>query len=158
MALTVVVLLSSFHKFSHPFSLDNKVWATFTEYAILYHYYTTDNNGDNIYVKMDAFNMYVVPDSHTDNYDSWFLTGLIWDVLDNHSKGEGYLKNYNVSPSTSAPIIDFLYLGDISSDFSPVYNCLTPAVRDAYYLKRCLIKHYPGSSSQIIQLFDSYGY
>ncbi len=133
-------------------------WATFTEHAVMYHYYTTDYNGYNIYVAIDTFDMYVVPDSHTRPYDSWFLTGLIWDVMDNHSKGEGDLINNNVYPSTSDPIIDSLYLGDISTDFSPVYNCLTPAIRDGYRLRKCLNSHFLTYSSQINQLFDSYGY
>ena len=133
-------------------------WATFTEYAVLYHYYTTDSDGWHIYTNMDAFNMYVVPDSHTEPYKSWFLTGLIWDVMDNASKGEGDLINNNVYPSTSEDIIDFLYLGDISTDFSPVYNCLTPSVMDGYQLRKCLNSHFPAYSSQINQLFDSYGY
>jgi hypothetical protein len=121
-------------------------------------YYTTDWQGHNIFNYIENFDMYVTPDDIISDQDSWFLTGLIWDIIDNSTESGSRLRNFNVTPPTHTPIIDNLYIGNITSDFSPVFNRLTSSVDNGNDLKIALRNTYPSSTNQINQLFNSYGY
>ncbi len=146
-------------------------WATFCEYAVLRGYYTSftswdcSNNSQNeeyIVPYMEGFDMYTVPMTtiavDRDDNDSWFLSGLIWDIIDDSPKEPGTkLKNGQTNYDIRS-IIDNLSLSRISGSYAPVYDRLTGAVRNGYDLKKALTGAYPHLTYQINELFYSYGY
>ena len=144
-------------------------WATFCEYAVLKGYYTSFTSWDcpdnppheiDITPYMEGFNMYTVPMTATGRRDNkdWFLSGLIWDCIDD-SKKEPDTRLFNGQTGLSIrPIIDNLRLSRISGYYAPVYDRLTDAVRNGYDLKKALTGAYPHLSYQINELFYSYGY
>ncbi len=140
-------------------------WATFTEYATMRGYYPTDKDGNNINSNMEIFNMYTVPMSlQDDENDSWFLTGLIWDIFDNQS-GEVNSRLLNgqtglpVQNNTNGQIVDNLYLGVNDTWFGSVYNRLDNSVHTGFELKTALINATSSSHTVAInELFQSYGY
>lgn len=133
-------------------------WATFTEYAVMNGYYTTDIHDNSIVPYMENFNMYVTPNVIYDDNDSWFLTGLIWDIIDDSTESGSELINNIVRPPLTAPIIDNLHRGNITGWYAPVYERLNSNVDDGYDLKTALKNAYPSDIYLIDQLFISYGY
>ncbi len=111
---------------------------------------------------MENFDMYVTPDDiiseNQGDDDSWFLTGLIWDIIDNSPESGSRLRNRLVEPNTNMPIFDNLHRGNITGWYAPVFNRLTSSVANGNDLKISLRNTYPSSTNQINQLFESYGY
>ncbi len=144
-------------------------WATFCEYAVLRGYYTSytrldcPNNSYNeidIIPYMEGFNMYTVPMTANPMYDneSWFLSGLIWDIIDDSPKEPGTKLKNGQTNSDIRNIIDNLSLSRISGTYAPVYDRLNGSVHNGYDLKKALTGVYPHLTYQINELFYSYGY
>ena len=134
-------------------------WATFTEHAVMKGYYSTDIWGHPITPFMENFMMRTVPSNINNENNGWFLSGLIWDVIDNHSETDWKSRLVNgQSGAFIRSIQDNLTLGNINSDYSSVYNRLTGGVYSGYSLKYALRNTFPSSKIKINQLFYSYGY
>ncbi|MDZ4204093.1 MAG: hypothetical protein U1C46_04665 [Bacteroidales bacterium] len=135
-------------------------WATFTEYLNMRDYYGTDWEGNNAHTHIENFTMRSVPSTINVEDNGWFLTGLIWDIMDNQGETSPFslFINSNVQPTSSTSIIDNLSIWNLSSNLSPLYNNLTSSTNNANDLRTKLLNGYPNSSSQIYQLFQSYGY
>lgn len=132
-------------------------WATFTEHLNMRDYYGTNYGGYNVNTYIENFRMRTIPSSIYADNNSWFLTGLIWDILDNQSETNSTLINGQTSAVINN-IVDNLSLGSLQADLSPVYNNLTSTTNNANDLKTKLLSNYPSSTNQINQLFRSYGY
>jgi len=136
-------------------------FATFIEYKAINHYYGKAwdrgfwQNNPTTY--MENFDMYTTPMTlnRTDN-DSWFLTGLLWDITDISTESIAKRKN-GQNNQTLNSIIDNYYIGS-STSFLSLYYRLSSRVYTGYDLKRSLLSSYPSQSNQINQLFNSYGY
>ena len=104
--------------------------------------------------------MYTVPMTASSMHDneSWFLSGLIWDIIDD-SKIEPWTKLRNGQTNNRIRyIVDNLSLSQISGSYAPVYDRLNGGVRNGYDLKKALTGAYPHLTYQINELFYSYGY
>lgn len=133
-------------------------WATFTEHLNMRDYYVTDYYyNQNVTTMIENYTMRTVPSTTNSTVNSWFLTGLIWDILDNQTETNSTLRNGQTNVFINN-IIDNLSLGNIQSNLSPVFNNLTGTTNNANDLKSKLLSGNPSSSSQINQLFQSYGY
>ncbi|MGB0186516.1 MAG: hypothetical protein ACPF88_06225, partial [Flavobacteriaceae bacterium] len=135
-------------------------WATFLEFKAVEHHYgkawTRNQWQNNPTDYMEDFDMYTVPMTvpRFDNR-SWFLTGLIWDILDNKIDKTAERKNGRTGDEIN-PIRDNLYLGNNFS-FSTIFNLLNGNVESLCALRSRLISSYPNDITQINQLFNSYG-
>lgn len=120
-------------------------WATFCEYKCMNYYYSGYN--------LEYFNMKTIPSS---DYEKWFLSGLFWDIFDNVIDSNSKLL-YGQNGALINYIEDNLQIGNINS-LGSVYSKLTSTTNSGNDLKSKLITSYPSKSSQINQLFTSYGY
>jgi len=121
-------------------------------------YYTTDKNGNNIVDYMENFEMYTTPLTYQPIVDnrSWFLIGLFWDILDDSTETNTYLRN-GQNNQVIRRIIDNVQFGHLSSDFSPLFNKLTNDTYTGFEFKNKLKAYNPGYETQIDELFYNYG-
>ncbi len=132
-------------------------WATFTEYATMNNYYSKDINDIPITPLMENFTMRTVPANINYKNNGWFLTGLFWDIVDNHSDSNSWLY-FRDTGIRIRKINDHLNLGSFSSDFRPIYNRLTGSIYSGSSLKTSLRNANPSSTNKINELFFGYGF
>lgn len=126
-------------------------WADFCCYLNFNHYY------DNCYFNnIEKYTMRTIPGTIRSDFNSWFLTGLFWDIVDNHPESNSRLIN-GIDESFINNIIDNVSIGDLNN-IQPLHLCLISSVTDANSLKNALKTAYPNKSSLIDQLFNRYGF
>ncbi len=135
-------------------------WASYMEHRLMIWTYERfwDNGtwytGATAANYLENFNMYTVPMiASRDDNDSWFLSGLIYDITDNATDVDNntYLwSGSNVAPLN--PIVD--NVGGIS--VAQVFQSLTSNVRSICQFKNRLTS-IVGSSVAMDDLFESYG-
>lgn len=162
-------------------------WATLAEYKITTHYYgkarilvsptsnfilpnitsnpsTQTSQVLNLTDALESFSVYDAPMTleRTDR-QSWFLHGVMWDILDNSD--ETLLNNtiafsgrYNSSGVYLNRINDKLIMGNNSNNLAPLFNMLTANVNGATDLKVAMLNSNPSFTVPINNLFNSYGY
>lgn len=133
-------------------------WAEFMCYKCMNHYY--DGSGSYFYKnQIENFTMRTRPSqspAESGYMNCWFLTGLFWDIIDNHVDTQSQLIN-GETLATINSISDYLQVGSLNS-LSPVYDCMTFTTKNGGNLKSKLLSAYPNKATQINQLFTSYGY
>ncbi|WP_293038464.1 hypothetical protein, partial [Moorena sp. SIO1F2] len=109
-------------------------WATFFEYKAMEHYYrkvydqsTWKLNPGN---HMEGFDMYTRPmTEERSDTQSWFLSGLIWDIQDAASDSNNELRD-GTDGSEIGPLIDNLHIQS-QSELYPVFSGLRAGIEDA---------------------------
>jgi hypothetical protein len=158
-------------------------WGTFTEFKITNFHYgksyisaqgnasaffnaTATGNNNSIERFMENFDVYDRPmsDQRLDDR-SWFLHGIMWDLLDNNT--ENFIGTSNITfsrrhlsdGSSNNNIIDNINIGT-NDDFnlSFIFNALNSNVNDACDLRQSIINNVQGLDGPINELFLSYGY
>lgn len=135
-------------------------WATFIENKCISYYYGVTYDNDyryNMPQYMENFTMYSTPFNlgGRDDNSSWFLSGLLWDISDNSTSENLSARRDGSSGIWLNGITDNLFIND---NLSFIFNNLDGYVLNANNLKQKLISNYPSESTQINQLFQSYGY
>ncbi|WP_395377034.1 hypothetical protein [Marinicella sp. W31] len=134
-------------------------WATFLEYKAMNFYYDKAFEGEESYdpvAHMEGFDMYTRPmsEDRSDN-QSWFLTGLMWDIHDSSNDSSNRLRN-GTSGANIGFLTDELHLQD-QGVLYPVFRGLRSDVEDACEYGQYLENVYnPGPA--IETLFASYDY
>ena len=131
-------------------------WADFCRYSALNNYYPASYEN-----YLENYFMRTTPSLQWDNISEpdtnfFWLSGLFWDVVDNAQE----TNSSRINGMTNAfinNIIDNLKIGGLNN-LSPIYNCLTNTTNNGSQLKVKLLSAYPNKTSQINQLFNSYGY
>lgn len=133
-------------------------WAGFCEFAIMNNYYNS-----NYYSSfLENYTMRTTPSILADELGSeykknfWFLSGLFWDIVDNNQETNSTRVD-GLTGEFKNNIVDNLKIGNFDN-FSDVYNCLTSSTKNGGHLKSKLITNHPNKTSQINELFNSYGY
>ncbi len=134
-------------------------WATVTEHKTMQNYYGTSfdrGSWQNLPYYIDNFRMYQTPMTAT-RYDnaSFFTTGLMWDLIDNTNNETGSFLVSGDGISQIGQIVDNVYLGN---SLGLIFSKMTSSCYNAYDLKSSLAAAYPSQTTQINQLFSSYGY
>lgn len=131
-------------------------WADFCCFAVLNNYYhsTYPNFLENYIMRTIPSQLYSEVSNPEKNF--WLLSGLFWDIVDNAQETNSKRVN-GMTGTFINNIVDNLQIGNFSS-LSPIYNCLTSTIKTGGQLKSTLINHYPNKTTQINQLFTSYGY
>lgn len=125
-------------------------WADFCCYLNLNHYYDNCN-----WIDIDQYTMRTTPGYIINDFNSWFLTGLFWDIVDNYPESNSRLVN-GIDGTYINSIIDNVNKGNLNN-VQPLYQCLISSVTSASSLKTALKVAYPNKASLIDQLFNSYG-
>lgn len=131
-------------------------WADFCCFAVLNNYYYSSyaNYLENYKMRTTPSKLYdEVPDREK---NFWLLSGLLWDVVDNSQETNSTRVN-GITNAYLNNIVDNLQIGNFNN-LSPVYNCLTSTTKTGGQLKSKLLTNYPNKTTQINQLFTSYGY
>lgn len=131
-------------------------WADFCCFAVLNNYYYSSyaNYLENYKMRTTPSKLYDEVPNREKNF--WLLSGLLWDVVDNSQETNSTRVN-GMTDAYLNNIVDNLQIGNFSN-LSPVYNCLTSTTKTGGQLKSKLLTNYPSKSTQINQLFTSYGY
>lgn len=136
-------------------------WATLIEYRAMEAYYSFAWNGGNIQQNpitfMEDFDMFTVPMTVFDQDDnnSWFLSGVMFDCLDNHVDDENWLID-GTDEEQIIEINDNVNLSSVS--YYPIFGKLSSSTHNGYDLRNKLMNDYPTQANQISALFESYGY
>ena len=130
-------------------------WADFCRFITLNNYYDGYSN------YLEDYTMRETPsllNNQVGDYrkDFWWLSGLLWDIVDNTPETNSTRVN-GLTGEFKNNIVDNLMIGGFDN-LLPVYNCLTSNTKNGGHLKAKLITHYPNNTSQINELFTSYGY
>jgi hypothetical protein len=134
-------------------------WATVTEHKTMQNYYGNSfdrGSWQSLPYYIDNFRMYQTPMTAT-RYDnaSFFTTGLMWDLIDNTNNETGSFLVSGDGISQIGQIVDNVYLGN---SLGLIFSKMTSSCYNAYDLKSNLAAAYPSQTTQINQLFSSYGY
>ena len=135
-------------------------WATFVEYKAMNHYfgrvYDEGWRSDPV-SHMERFDMYTTPMlGERSDTESWFLSGLIWDIQDTANDNTNNLKE-GINGSNISPLTDTLTIRSPQGELHPVFSGLVSSVEDACDYGQYLANTYnPGAA--IKTLFSSYGY
>jgi len=145
-------------------------WATFVEYKTMLNFYDKVRvSGTNYWTSksnaislMDRFDRYTVPMSlNRTDFDSWFMHGIFWDILDSSSDSLARFKNgISGSPIVNefgGYIRDNLYLPN-SNELYPVFSLLKSDVYNACDFGTDLVSAHLANGSAIEDLFHSYGH
>lgn len=140
-------------------------WATMTEFKTTLHYYkraeillsTGKQLASNINNLLEHFDVYDVP-MRPSRFDdqSWFLHGIMWDLLDNNVDGIESEHN-NSNGIFINQIGDNVYLGN---SLSIIFNRLNSNVHNHNDFENSLLAAYPNPVTQelLAALFQTYGY
>lgn len=112
--------------------------------------------------QMNHFNMYTVPMTlPRGDFKSWFLHGLMWDIVDSEIDNASRLRigttGSPVTNSFSGFITDMLQVSN-SSELYPVFSLLKSNVYTACDFGDDLVGAYPVHGPKIEELFHSYGF
>ncbi len=158
-------------------------WGTFTEFKITnFHYgksyinaqgstsafFNTIATGNNNSIErfMENFDVYDRPmsDQRLDDR-SWFLHGIMWDLLDSNT--ENFIGSSNITfsqrhltnGSSNNNIVDNIAIGTNDDfDLSFIFNALNSNVHNACDFRQSIINNVQGLDAPINELFLSYGY
>lgn len=150
-------------------------WGNFTEFKISQFYYgkayihsingLSMQNTTEINTTLENFNVYEKPMSSTRFKDaSWFLHGIMWDLLDERNEihvGTFTFSRRRAGDGTSLNnIIDNANISNVNNanDLSPIFNRLNSNVNNASDLRNAILSEYSSQSTEIGNLFKSYGY
>lgn len=136
-------------------------WATFMEEKCMSYYYNHSYDFGRIkplpeYI--DTYTMYTLPYSvglGRNKQKGWFLTGIMWDICDIKSTNEfnSFLVD-GQNETRIVQIVDNLFIGDNADRIFRLLN----NVESGYALKSKLLTEYPQLTSEINELFKTYGY
>ncbi|MBR0176534.1 MAG: hypothetical protein IJQ11_03810 [Bacteroidales bacterium] len=133
-------------------------WADFCGYALMSYYYNL-----NFYSNLlENYTMRTTPSILNDEIGSeykknfWFLSGLFWDIVDNAQETNS-TRIDGLTGAFKNTIIDNLSIDGLDN-LSHLYNCLTSSTKNGGQLKAKLITNHADKTSQINELFTSYGY
>jgi hypothetical protein len=149
-------------------------WGNLTEYKVTSEVYGGAYIRDNfisafgfnsIDERMESFDMFRRPMSfNRTDVRSWFLHGLMWDLLDHRNEGfngAGRSELRNGDNTGAIPIVDNCVVSNtgMANIFAlgPIFNVLQQDVENACDLQEELVQNYPAQSTQIDELFLSYG-
>lgn len=112
--------------------------------------------------RMNNFDMYTVPMSlNRSEFDSWFMHGIMWDIVDSQTDTVSRLKvgtsGSPVSNSFSGYIKDMLLISN-SNELYPIFSLLKSSVYTACDFGDDLVNAHPVHGPKIEELFHSYGY
>lgn len=135
-------------------------WAALVEYRAMATTYGFAWDGDfnigNPLNYMENFDMYTTPMTvNDDDQSNWFLSGVMFDCLDNQVDDDHWLRNGG-NGDNIIEIDDRVNLGTTS--FFPIFNQLTSSTHNGFDLKSKLMNSNLTQSTQINDLFKSYGY
>ena len=151
-------------------------WGTLTEFKITTYYYGkafmdaalqlnfyNTNNIENLMENFDVYDRPMTANRFDDR--SWFLHGIMWDLLDDNP--ENYVGTSTITHSRRHSI-DGVALNNIEDqinigDGNPyhltnLFDALNSDVKNACDLRSSIININPGLDNPINQLFISYGY
>lgn len=126
-------------------------WAGFCCYLNLNHYYNNCN-----LIDIDQYTMRTTPGYIINDFNSWFLTGLFWDIVDNYPKSNSRLVD-GIDGTYINSIMDNVSIGSLNN-ILPLYQCLVSSVTSACSLKTALKVAHPNKACLIDQLFNRYGF
>ena len=151
-------------------------WGTLTEFKITTYYYGkafmdaalqlnfyNTNNIENLMENFDVYDRPMTANRFDDR--SWFLHGIMWDLLDDNP--ENYVgtstithsRRHSVDGVALNNIEDQINIGDGNPyHLTNLFDALNSDVKNACDLRSSIININPGLDNPINQLFISYGY
>lgn len=159
-------------------------WGTLTEFKITNFYYgksyiNSQNHTQSIFVNSNASNSNPSIERYMENFDiydipmsdqrlddrSWFLHGIMWDLLDDRNEiiiGESsitFSRRHSGDGFSMSNIIDNIDLSNNDDfDLSPIFNELNSNVDNECDLLSNLRGSNPNLINELNQIFLSYGY
>ena len=145
-------------------------WATFVEYKAMLdlngrvrasgtNHWTYESSAIEL---MEKFDRHTVPmDIDRSDYDSWFMQGIFWDILDDSVDSTSRLKNGTtgipVSNAFNGFIKDNVFLTH-PKELYPIFKLLKSDVYNACQFGKALVSANLTSGPAIGELFHSYGH
>lgn len=132
-------------------------WANFFEYNTMTHYYPNSI----INYSLERFTMQTVPSNTRSGLlgerDSWFLHGLMWDLVDGVGEANIILRDGSNNDATTN-IIKNNGIDNVQISIQQLYSVLQSDVSTPEHLKNKLKITYPAQAVAIENLFNAYGY
>lgn len=112
--------------------------------------------------RMNNFDMYTVPMTVTrTEFDSWFMHGIFWDIVDSQTDVIGRLRTGTTGSPVSNSFLGYIkdnLLVSSSNELYPIFSLLKSDVYTGCDFGQDLVNARPAQGPTIEELFHSYGY